>query len=297
MVKNQSHNISMAISIHSQQLENLRKIMRDVNTLLLTRTPHEILSPIIEQYEPKEKARAFLNEFLDYFGTIIEAAQRYGKDDRNESKHLPNWNWQEKYPKDFGEMLWPILVSAYRTVTQHDLFFDMILTHAVTVFEDFLKDFLMFAFLSNPNRLKSENTITYKQVLSFKSIQELRNHLATDKVNKIFDRSIDDVAKQVKKLFSIDFTLSNDFHIVREASYRRNVIVHNAGIIDNTYHRKLPNSKIGAELHTDFNYMETLFDAIGRFIDFLDDRFSVELKYDRQGGHNALLNPPDAPDV
>lgn len=287
----------MTITIHSQQLDNLRTIMRDVNNLLLTRTPYDIVTPIIERYEPKEKARAFVAELGDHLEKIMEAAERYGKDTHNERKHIPDWNWQEKYPKEFGKIIWPVIVAAYRLTTQPELFFDMTLTHTVTVFEDLLKDLLKFAFLSNPNKLKSENTMTYEQALSFKSIRDLSEHLATVRVNKILEKNIDDVAKQVKRLFSIDLALFDDFHIVREASYRRNVVVHNASIIDNIYHRKLHNSKIGTELHTDFNYMEILFDAIARFIDFLDDRFSVELKYDRQAGFNALLNPPDAPDV
>lgn len=289
--------ITMAIQIHSQDLNNLRNLMRDINRLIITRPPGELISPIVAQYQPTDKAADFVREFSDYFQKSLKRGEEHAKNPQVTHEPPIKFDWQDKYPKKFGEMLFPIILSVYRFIMEPDIFFDMTLTHTITLFEDFLNDFFKFVFLINSDCLKSEKTLTYEEILSFKSIEDLKEHLAYDTADNLLDENIDDLAKSVKQRFSIDLLHSKDFMIIREASYRRNIIVHNRSTVDRTYHYRIPTSKIGTRLHTSFLYMETLFVSVGNFIDFLDDRFSTKLKYKRKPVFNALLNPPDSPDI
>jgi len=83
-----------------------------------------------------------------------------------------------------------------------------------------------------------------------------------------------------------------EFDILREASYRRNTIVHNKGITDKHYCQKILGSQIGVTLSTDFQYIETLLNVIGRFIDHLDNYFSRKMHYKRHPLLNLILNAP-----
>ena len=171
----------------------------------------------------------------------------------------------------------------------------MVATHSIAIFESFLSDFLTAIFTLRPNTLKSENTATYKDILSFSSRKKLIGHLASNRAEKILEGDLyRDVADKLNKMFSIDISKFDKFNIIYEAFCRRHVIVHNDGVTDKEYCKKIPNSKIRMHLSTDLQYIETLLTTMGHFIDYLDSYFSRKMRYRRNPAENRLLNPPDS---
>ena len=108
---------------------------------------------------------------------------------------------------------------------------------------------------------------------------------------RILDENSDKVANDLESIFSIDVTGLSGFDIIREACYRRHIIVHNKGITDKKYCEKIPNSAIGARLSTDSEYVATVITSVGEFIDSLDECFSHKMHYDRDPTANRILHP------
>ena len=86
-------------------------------------------------------------------------------------------------------------------------------------------------------------------------------------------------------------TSLSGYDVVREAYYRRNVIVHNKGITDNRYCARIPNTKTGARLTTNAQYVRDVITATGKFIDALDNCFSTKIHYDKDPLANRMLHP------
>jgi hypothetical protein len=123
-------------------------------------------------------------------------------------------------------------------------------------------------------------------------MKELIRHLATTKADRVLDENIDKITAKLREGFNFDVSQFKQFKILREASYRRNIVVHNGGITDKDYCQKIPEARIGVKLSTDFRYIETLTIVIGQFIDQLDKHFSRKMRYMRYPKHNSILHPP-----
>jgi hypothetical protein len=195
------------------------------------------------------------------------------------------------YPKECGEFLFNWIYETFKTIVYPAFTYDMALTHTVTTLEAFLSDFLVVIFTQRPSTLKSQNSATFEQILSYSSMKQLINALAISRAKSTMDENIDTIGKNLEDTFSIDITTLNGFDIIREASYRRNIIVHNKGKTDKKYCNKIPNSGIGVRLSTDSQYVGAAITAVGQFIDCLDNCFSLKIHYNKDPMANRILHP------
>jgi len=166
------------------------------------------------------------------------------------------------YSTDSVEKLVNLFFQFEKSLLYPNLLYSIALTHIIAVFRRFLSDFLSVFYVNNLDLLKP------------------------------LEGNIDDVAEKIKKDFNLDVSQFNQFETIREASNRRNIVIHNRSITDEHYCGKIMGAQIGVKLSTDFKYIETLINAIGRFIDHLDAHFSREMHYTRYPGQNRILHPP-----
>ena len=287
-----SKKLSSVIALGSQELYLLLLFVRDVDAYM---HHHQLrfMSDIVRKMPDNIKT-----EFLEYtreFGEFVREyateVQRHPTKGKLERKFRP----RKDYPKEVIEYLFPFLIAAYKPVRYPRFLYDMAVTHTIAIFESFLNDFLVAIFTLRPNTLKSQNTTTYEEILSFSTRKKLIGHLASNRAEKILEGDLySDVADKLNKTVSIDISKFDKFNIIYEAFCRRHVIVHNDGVTDKEYCKKISNSQIGKRISTDLQYIETLFTTIGQFIDYLDGCFSHKMRYRRNPLENRLLNPPDS---
>ena len=281
-----SQKVSTIINIHTQELWFIQEFCKDFGSYIHHRKSEtasvEIPSNIKAEY------RRLAGEFSEFLqkneSTLIESTLTGV---RIKLVFEP----KKGYSKECIELLGHQIMEAFKTIVYPHFIYDMALTHAITIFEALLSDFLAAIFTERPSTLKSQNVATFEQILSFSSMKQLINDLAVNKTKKILDENIDKVANDLENMFSIDMTTLNGFDIIREASYRRHIIVHNKGIIDKKYHEKIPNSEIGARLSTDSEYVIAVITAVGQFVDSLDDCFARKMHYNREQSANRILHP------
>jgi len=291
-----SEKVSSIISSHSQELYLLLQFVRDFDIYI---HHQKYAAPDIVREMPG-KARTefaqYTKEFGEFFGGVLSEVERLAS---TKGKKTGEKTWQFKprkeYPSEITRYLVPFIIAVYKPIRYSRFLYDMAVTHTIALLESFLSDFLVAIFTLRPNTLKSGNTATYEDILSFSSKKELIRHLASNRAEKILEGDLyHDVADELNKTFSIDISKFDKFNIIHEAFCRRHIIVHNDGITDKEYCRKIPNSKKGEQLSTDLKYIETLFTTIGQFIDYLDGCFSRKMRYRKNPIVNQLLNPPDS---
>jgi len=101
--------------------------------------------------------------------------------------------------------------------------------------------------------------------------------LKTEKELREFtSHGIDDLSKSFRKHLGLRLEElgERDWKTVREASHRRNIIVHNKGKVDRKYREKTGYAGTNGYLAIDKPYISNLVDAIVNFIDFIHDRVS-----------------------
>jgi hypothetical protein len=159
---------------------------------------------------------------------------------------------------------------------------EMTLVYVMSFYEAFVKDYLKEILVFRRELLFSKKTLTFEEAASVQSIDELISYMAEKEVEGLAYESVDDLAKYFDDKLNINivktFVL---WSIIREASYRRNIIVHNRGITNKIYCIKTGHKKIGEDLQTDIAYVIAVTDAVKAFLDFLHETVKRKFTKDR----------------
>jgi hypothetical protein len=281
--------VRVAILRHTQELHVLLEFVRDVDTYMVPKARRRVL--YMRDTMPAN-VLAEMQRMSAELMEVFEEADRIRKESPSGTGKKTVLKFKGDYSREADESFLRFAVAALKPIRYPTLLYSLALTHAIAVFEYFLSDFLIAIFTHRPNTLKSQSTATYENIVSFGSMKELIRYLATAKVKKILEGNIDEVVDKLKNDFNFDVAAFRQFNILREASYRRNIVVHNKGITDKAYCEKIQGSQIGVTLSMDFRYIETLTTVIGRFIDHLDNHFSRKMHYMRHPMENKILHPP-----
>lgn len=284
-----SSRISNVITRHTLELHLLLQFVSDINAYI-TKSPelpnswHQVPANIQSEFNQH------VGEFMKWMEVSLKEAK-----EPSSHKRKRVWHFQPtKSNPEFDEYIVEFMRALQKPISYPQFLYSMALTHSIVVFEALLRDFLLAIFTERRSTLKSNNTVTYEQILSSPSMKELTNELATSKVDKILSKNIDSTVDNLKQMFSFDVSGFGRFHILREAYYRRNIIVHKNGITDRRYCEKISNSTPGIHLTADLQYIETLFTTMGQFIDYLNNHFSSKMRYRINPLNNKLFHHDSA---
>jgi hypothetical protein len=127
---------------------------------------------------------------------------------------------------------------------------EMALSYIISFQEGFTKDYLEEVLSNRPELLKSGKSLSFEDAVRFSSIATLRRHLARSETDALGYGSIDDLATYLQRKFNILIQEEPFWPSVREAIYRRNLIIHNKGFVNEIYRAKI-NNRTGSKLETD----------------------------------------------
>jgi hypothetical protein len=114
----------------------------------------------------------------------------------------------------------------------------------------------------------SDNHFTYKDLLAINNIEEARDQLIETKIMEITSGSMIDWIKFIKKSFCLTSTYMDDFSSnIKEIGLRRNLLVHNAGIVNALYFRNVPDNikndiALGKRLNVSSKYFLNMLDIL-----------------------------------
>lgn len=161
-----------------------------------------------------------------------------------------------------------VVLSVINPIRHKGYLSEMGLSYLISFQEVMLKDYLHQTFVSRPSSLKSGNNITYQEILSHTSIKAIVNGIAQKEVDQLGYGSIDAAAKYFKDKFNIDFSDYEGWDRIVEASYRRNLIIHNKGRTNNIYCKRIGHKKRGEQLFVNIEYITSLGENLIGFSEF-----------------------------
>jgi hypothetical protein len=154
---------------------------------------------------------------------------------------------------------------------------EMVIVYVVALQEAFVRDYLRAIFRAQPSLLRTGRKLglTFEEACNFKSLDELREYLADSATEPVSHGNIDDVASYFEKRLNLRLQDFANWQKVREACYRRNLIVHNKGNVNETYREKTgykgPAGYLG---DTDMPYVADRAGSIVGLIDFVHEKVS-----------------------
>lgn len=117
--------------------------------------------------------------------------------------------------------------------------------NAVARTEAYLNDVLECLFIWNRKSLISDKTITYKEAIEFENIDELVKSIRQKEILEFSHSSFKDKLKFLNKKFNLTFPEIDDIHSeIIELFTTRNIILHNNGIINQTYIQQNKGTKL-----------------------------------------------------
>lgn len=137
----------------------------------------------------------------------------------------------------------------------------------VTYFENLIAGVLKENFVKYPQRIAlNEKSVSYKVLTEVNDIEEIKNILIDQEVTNKMYESLTDWKNYFKKNIKLDLNVWEDeFDALQEIIARRNLYVHNNGIINNIYINLVDGvskDSIGEDLNLDREYVEKAINII-----------------------------------
>ena len=132
-----------------------------------------------------------------------------------------------------------IFVSIPRSYMFDEFVREMSLVYMITVFESYLESVLTTTFEKRPECLSSSKMISFEEVVANLKSNEVLNALIGKEIDEVLRKDIEKINEYFLQKFKV--TLSEfvpDWNEFKERFYRRNIIVHNMGMVNEEYRRK-----------------------------------------------------------
>jgi len=150
------------------------------------------------------------------------------------------------------------VASAVEQHKRHEeMLFEMAFMYSVSIFDAFLQDLLTATFVARPETLRSGKQITYEKVLQLSDRGMLLQYLADRETLEISYKSIRDQIEYFRQRFGVRIQFAGDnLSQLEEIHARRNLLAHNAGIVNSIYREKVPRSRrrVGSRVIVERSY-------------------------------------------
>ena len=141
----------------------------------------------------------------------------------------------DKFSPDAFKLIADFVRHTNHWYTTESFLRKMSIVHLITEFEEFLKQIFSLIFLNKPESLKSNQQISFIEIMETSSYEEIIQKIISRKTKEIIDQNPLDLESDLTTYF--DFQIESDtlWQNVKEVFYRRHVLVHNNGHADNEY--------------------------------------------------------------
>lgn len=180
-----------------------------------------------------------------------------------------------------SERVAAFITQSIEPYQQQNFLAEMVLSYLMARQEAFIKDYLFVVLTHKRNALRSNATVTYEELAAHKSVNSLWASLAQKEVDALGYGSIDDVATYFSKKFNIDLVAFEGWPTLREHSFRRNIIIHNKGRVNDVYRQKIGAAKKTGRVHTDMEYVSAAAKNVTGFIDYVHSKVCKKFKLSR----------------
>jgi hypothetical protein len=140
-------------------------------------------------------------------------------------------------------------------IKQKSFLSEMALAYLIARQEAFVKDYIFQLLTHKRKMMISSATMTCEELAQHKSLRSLWSYIAQTEVDRLGYGGIDDVAQYFNKKLGIDLTCFSRWGELRESSFRRNLIIHNSGRVNELYRKKASRKTDMSRMSTDMAYV------------------------------------------
>ena len=116
---------------------------------------------------------------------------------------------------------------------------DMSLVYLVAEYESFLQHTLCVLFELRPEAMISTHrSFTVEELIKCNDVQEVRETIYRREAESVIREDIEEVRKHFKDRLSVDLAGFTNWKQFSERFYRRNILVHNSGVVNEIYRKK-----------------------------------------------------------
>lgn len=198
--------------------------------------------------EEFEKAQNLIKEMISSMNRMI-------KEKVIDNKIVYEYIWM---PKELKEK--------YREVEmrerQADILYSGALMLLVTYFENLISGILKKDFVKHPERIAlNEKSVSYKQLIDYGDIEGIKEYLIDQEVTNMMYGSLADWKNFFEKKIKLSISFwGRNFNTMQEIMARRNLFVHNNGIINTIYlnliQNKTDTNRLGDSIEINREYID-----------------------------------------
>jgi Schlafen, AlbA_2 len=200
-----------------------------------------------ELEKDRESCTAARAKLLDHFENVLRILDDLAKLLYPKGSGVPTDNPE-------GKMLMRILFSS-----------------CADTFETFMSDLLYEIYLAKPQTLKSEATVTVKEVLDCSDMQEFISRYAKEKLKKLQRGSVKGFIadnQAIKSLNVFDATLIEE---IEKTLQIRHLYTHQNGIVDDRFRKSFPLTKVNDEYRMTLDEFLSRFEYLAQAIEGVDE--------------------------
>jgi hypothetical protein len=142
----------------------------------------------------------------------------------------------------------------------------------MALFDAYLSDIFETVVRNRPEILRSKKQLTYEKALEFSSIEDLVNYLAKRELHELSYKSIKDQMDYYRDRFGLAISdCGVSIEALSELRARRNLFVHNNGIVNHIYLELVPTAAYapGDPISVDSAYFENAVRNLGIVASFV----------------------------
>jgi hypothetical protein len=160
---------------------------------------------------------------------------------------------------DLATLLYPTSSSVPTDNAEGKMLMRILFSSCADTFETFMSDLLYEIYLAKPQTLKSEATVTVKEVLDCSDMQEFIARYAKEKLKKLQRGSVKGFISDNKTIKSLNVFDATRIQEIEKILQIRHLYTHQNGIVDDRFRKSFPAVQINDE------YRMTLDEFLGRF--------------------------------
>ncbi|MBO7435893.1 hypothetical protein J6U76_07895 [bacterium] len=258
-----------------------------INKISSLKHYYEVEKENIKQTSEKEKKKHIIGAMIDNYLSLLA----FSNEDLKKDEHFL---WMEKEASKFIEkievfkegkskrvsfrFLSEDIAKAVGNISEESRLYDQfeempdilgstMLIMLITRFEEFFTFFLSTLYVKYPEKYLNNQQLAFSEIQSG-DIEEIKKNLVKREVEAKMRENFKEWFKIYSSHGLSKSSFENDLVTLEEIYARRNVLVHNSGIVNASYLNSVSNSceKEGNKLAVDENYMNSAFNTVNRIV-------------------------------
>lgn len=179
---------------------------------------------------------------------------------------------------DLAKLLYPKGSSVPTDNPEGKMLMRILFSSCADTFETFMSDLLYEIYLAKPQTLKSEATVTVKEVLDCSDMQEFITRYAKEKLKKLQRGSVKGFIADNQAIKSLNVFDATRIEEIEKILQIRHLYTHQNGIIDEKFRKSFPLTKVNDEYRMTLDEFLDRFDDLAQAIETVDEAARKEFK-------------------